>query len=149
MSDNADPDFDAGQDVRDGVDAWLNLVRQRAVKPSDPGDPKPDPSWDGLTRFTDRARRVLALARAAAKELQHEYVGTEHLLVGLAREGGGVAAAVLKDFGLLPEQLVVRTVELLGRGVKGTPPSEAELAGVMARLAELVDEYRANRKLGG
>lgn len=47
-------------------------------------------------RFTDRARKVLQLANQEAQRFNHEYVGTEHLLLGLIKEGGGVAANVLK-----------------------------------------------------
>ena len=47
--------------------------------------------------FTDRVRKVLALAREEAIRLQHDYVGTEHILLGLIREGEGVAAAVLSN----------------------------------------------------
>ena len=47
--------------------------------------------------FTDRVRKVLAMAREEAIRLQHDYVGTEHILLGLIREGEGVAAAVLTN----------------------------------------------------
>jgi ATP-dependent Clp protease ATP-binding subunit ClpC len=48
-------------------------------------------------RFTDRARRVMALANMEARRLEHEYIGTEHILLGMVREGSGVAANVLKN----------------------------------------------------
>src|SRR5579872_2166399 len=48
-------------------------------------------------RFTDRARKVMQLANQEAQRLNHEYIGTEHLLLGLAKEGSGVAAHVLKS----------------------------------------------------
>lgn len=51
-------------------------------------------------RFTDRARKVMQLANQEAQKLNHEYVGTEHLLLGLEREGGGVATRVLQDLGV-------------------------------------------------
>src|SRR5438876_12020412 len=53
-------------------------------------------------RFTDRARRVMGLARQEAQRFNHEYIGTEHYLLGLIQEGSGVAANVLKnlDIGL-------------------------------------------------
>ncbi|MCK4249267.1 MAG: ATP-dependent Clp protease ATP-binding subunit [Candidatus Omnitrophica bacterium] len=51
-------------------------------------------------RFTERARKVLILARDEAKHFNHDYVGTEHLLLGLIKEGQGVAAAVLQNLGL-------------------------------------------------
>ena len=50
--------------------------------------------------FTERVRRVLAMAREEAARLQHEYVGTEHILLGLIREGEGVAAAVLQNLSI-------------------------------------------------
>jgi len=48
-------------------------------------------------RFTDRARKVMQLANKEAQRLNHEYIGTEHILLGLVKEGAGVAARVLKD----------------------------------------------------
>ncbi|MGB3056973.1 MAG: Clp protease N-terminal domain-containing protein, partial [Candidatus Omnitrophota bacterium] len=49
----------------------------------------------GFDRFTERARKVILLAKEAAKRFNHDYIGTEHLLLGLVKEGEGVAAAVL------------------------------------------------------
>ncbi|MBT3240547.1 MAG: ATP-dependent Clp protease ATP-binding subunit [Chloroflexi bacterium] len=54
----------------------------------------------GLEKFTQRARRVLSLAHQEAEQLRHNYIGTEHLLLGLIREEGGVAARVLRELGL-------------------------------------------------
>ncbi|MCC6451011.1 MAG: hypothetical protein IT574_10695, partial [Candidatus Aureabacteria bacterium] len=51
-------------------------------------------------RFTDRARRVIILARKEADRFNHNYIGTEHLLMGLVREGDGVAAKVLSNLGV-------------------------------------------------
>src|ERR671914_565683 len=48
-------------------------------------------------RFTDRARKVMALANQEAQRFNHEYIGTEHILLGLVKEGSGVAANVLKN----------------------------------------------------
>ena len=48
-------------------------------------------------RFTDRARKVMALARQEAANFNHEYIGTEHILLGLVKVGSGVAAEVLKN----------------------------------------------------
>lgn len=55
---------------------------------------------DKMERFTQRARRVLSLAHEEAERLHHNYIGTEHLLIGLIREEGGVAGSVLRDLGL-------------------------------------------------
>jgi ATP-dependent Clp protease ATP-binding subunit ClpA len=57
----------------------------------------PRPSYD---HFTDRARRVLILANEEAQRLQHQYIGTEHILLGLVKQGSGVAANVLKSLGI-------------------------------------------------
>lgn len=54
----------------------------------------------GMERFTQRARRVLSLAHQEAERLRHNYIGTEHLLLGLLREEGGVAGRVLRELGL-------------------------------------------------
>jgi hypothetical protein len=51
----------------------------------------------GLQRFTDRARKVMQLANQEAQRFNHEYIGTEHILLGLVKEGSGVAANVLKN----------------------------------------------------
>ncbi len=51
-------------------------------------------------RFTDRARKVMAIANQEAQHLGHEYIGTEHILLGLIKEGSGVAANVLKNLGV-------------------------------------------------
>ncbi len=54
----------------------------------------------GMERFTQRARRVLSLAHQEAERMRHSYIGTEHLLLGLIREEGGVAGRVLRELGL-------------------------------------------------
>ena len=57
---------------------------------------------DKLDRFTKRARRVLTLAQEEALRLNHNYIGTEHLLLGLVREENGVAVKVLRELGVEP-----------------------------------------------
>ena len=66
--------------------------------------------------FTDRVRKVLAMAREEAIRLQHDYVGTEHLLLGLIREGEGVAAAVLTNLNVDLEQIHERVEESVRKG---------------------------------
>jgi hypothetical protein len=56
-------------------------------------------------RFTDRARKVMHLANQEAMRFKHEYVGTEHILLGLVREGSGVAASVFKNFNIDPRRI--------------------------------------------
>jgi len=58
----------------------------------------------GKTPFTPRVKKVLALAVTEAKALNHTYVGTEHILLGLLREGEGVAARILTNLDVSPEQ---------------------------------------------
>ena len=67
-------------------------------------------------RFTDRARRVIVLAQDVARELDHNYIGTEHILLGLIREGEGVAAHVLVDLGAGPDQTREKVLELVRGG---------------------------------
>ena len=66
--------------------------------------------------FTDRVRKVLAMAREEAIRLQHDYVGTEHILLGLIREGEGVAAAVLTNLNVDLEQIHERVEESVRKG---------------------------------
>jgi DNA-binding transcriptional regulator YhcF (GntR family) len=66
--------------------------------------------------FTDRTRKVLAMAREEAARLQHDYVGTEHILLGLIREGEGVAVAVLTKLSAAPQQVRERIETIVRRG---------------------------------
>src|SRR5437588_10520649 len=66
--------------------------------------------------FTDRVRRVLRLAREEAARLHHEYVGTEHILLGLIREGEGVAATVLTNLNVDLEEISRRIEETVKKG---------------------------------
>jgi len=71
---------------------------------------------DRFDKFTERARRVLSLAQEEAQRFQHNYIGTEHLLLGLVREGEGVAAKVLNNLGVDLNK-VRSTVEfIIGQG---------------------------------
>jgi ATP-dependent Clp protease ATP-binding subunit ClpC len=67
-------------------------------------------------RFTDRARRVVVLAQEEARILNHNYIGTEHILLGLLREGGGVAAKALESLGLRLEAVRQQVEEIIGKG---------------------------------
>src|SRR5881296_3194208 len=69
--------------------------------------------------FTDRVRRVLQLAREEAARLHHEYVGTEHILLGLIREGEGVAAAVLTNLNVDLEEVSAKIKETVKQGKAG------------------------------
>jgi ATP-dependent Clp protease ATP-binding subunit ClpA len=67
-------------------------------------------------RFTDRARRVVVLALEEARRLNHDDLGTEHLLLGLTREGQGVAAEALESLGIRLEAIRSQVEEVIGRG---------------------------------
>jgi ATP-dependent Clp protease ATP-binding subunit ClpC len=71
--------------------------------------------------YTSRAKKVLELAMSEARELNHSYVGTEHLLLGLLREEKGIAAQVLTDAGVNLEQARAETLRLLGSEMPQTP----------------------------
>jgi ATP-dependent Clp protease ATP-binding subunit ClpC len=67
-------------------------------------------------RFTDRARRVLVLAQEEARMLNHNYIGTEHILLGLIHEGEGVAAKALESLGISLEAVRQQVEEIVGQG---------------------------------
>ena len=67
-------------------------------------------------RFTDRARRVVVLAQEEARMLRHNYIGTEHILLGLVREGGGVAAMALESLNISLEAVRQQVGEIIGHG---------------------------------
>src|SRR5215510_13545371 len=67
-------------------------------------------------RFTDRARRVLVLAQEEARMLNHNYIGTEHILLGLIHEGEGVAAKALESLGISLEAVRAQVEEIIGHG---------------------------------
>ena len=100
---------------------------------------------DNLDRFTKRARRVLTTAQEEARNLNHRFIGTEHILLGLVAEEGGVAMRVLSELNITAEQ-VRRTVErTVGRGTRPAT-MQPSLTPRTKRVIELaVDEAR---KLG-
>ncbi|MEN0641682.1 ATP-dependent protease ATP-binding subunit ClpC [Alkalicoccobacillus gibsonii] len=71
-------------------------------------------------RFTERAQKVLALAQEEAIRLGHNNIGTEHILLGLIREGEGIAAKALQALGLGPEKLQKEVETLIGKGQEGS-----------------------------
>jgi len=74
-------------------------------------------------RFTDRARRVLVLAQEEARELNHAFIGTEHILLGLIKEGEGVAAKALDSLGITFEAVREKVEEAIGANGTPTPGS--------------------------
>ena len=70
-------------------------------------------------RFTDRARRVVVLAQEEARMLNHNYIGTEHILLGLIHEGEGVAAKALESLGISLDAVREQVQEIIGQGQQG------------------------------
>ncbi len=96
-------------------------------------------NWE---RFTQRARRVLSLAQEEAERLNHSYIGSEHVLIGLIREEGGVAGRVLRELGLEERRVQAMVERLSGVGTR-TPFTKIELSPSTKRILELaVDEAR-------
>src|SRR6516162_1283407 len=89
-------------------------------------------------RFTDRARRVMQLANQEARRFNHEYIGTEHILLGLTKEGSGVAANVLKNLGV-----DLRKVRIELEKIVQTGPDDALTTGRLPQTprAKKVIEY--------
>ena len=97
---------------------------------------------DRFDKFTERARRVLTLAQEEAQRFNHNYIGTEHLLLGLVREGDGVAAKVLANLGVELNKVRSAVEFIIGRGDRATT-GEIGLTPRAKSVIELaVDEAR-------
>lgn len=98
---------------------------------------------DRFDRFTERARRVLSLAQEEAQRFQHNYIGTEHLLLGLIREGEGVGARVLRNMGVDLADVRQSVEKIIGRGDRVVLGGEIGLTPRAKKVMELaVDEAR-------
>jgi excisionase family DNA binding protein len=94
-------------------------------------------------RFTKRAQAALTFAQDEARHLQHNYVGTEHLLLGLIREGGGVAGKVLRNLGADVQLLRQDVEKIIGHGDSDVSNANIPLTPRVKRVIELaVDEAR-------
>ncbi|MGI6697848.1 MAG: ATP-dependent Clp protease ATP-binding subunit [Clostridia bacterium] len=88
-------------------------------------------------RFTERAQKVLIIAQQEAAALGHNYVGTEHLLLGIVKEGKGIAAQVLKGMGVDSDKVIEKIEELTGRGDQGAVTQMIYLTPRTKRVLEL------------
>ncbi|HMK99381.1 MAG TPA: Clp protease N-terminal domain-containing protein [Acidimicrobiales bacterium] len=88
-------------------------------------------------RFTDRARASLSYAQDEARELGHDFIGTEHLLLGLLREGDGVAAKALEALGVSLEETRERVAEMIGTGSASDPASSPPFTPRAKKVLEL------------
>jgi ATP-dependent Clp protease ATP-binding subunit ClpA len=96
-------------------------------------------------RFTERARRVVVLAQEEARMLNHNYIGTEHLLLGLLREGEGVAAGALTSMGIELEMVRTQVEEIIGQG-QDAPAGHIPFTPRAKKVLEL--SLREARQLG-
>jgi ATP-dependent Clp protease ATP-binding subunit ClpC len=96
-------------------------------------------------RFTDRARRVVVLAQEEARMLNHNYIGTEHLLLGLIHEGQGVAATALESLGVSLEAVRAQVEEIIGQGQEA-PSGHIPFTPRAKKVLEL--SLRESRQLG-
>ncbi len=100
---------------------------------------------DMFDRFTDRARRVMVLAQEEARMLNHDYIGTEHILLGLIHEGEGVAAKALESLGISLDAVRQQVEEIIGQGQQA-PPGHIPFTPRAKTVLELAD--RETRALG-
>ncbi|MBQ0137830.1 MAG: ATP-dependent Clp protease ATP-binding subunit [Kurthia sp.] len=98
-----------------------------------------------FNRFTQRAQKVLQLAQEEAIRMKHEAIGTEHILLGLIREGGGIAAKALEAIEVSPEMIEAGIEELVGVGSKNVGPIVHYTPRAKKVIELSVDE---SRKLG-
>lgn len=102
----------SGASVNNPLDQLTQLIRKvLQAKFTTPAE-----VVDRFDRFTKRARHVLTLAQEEAQNFQHNYIGTEHLLLGLVREREGIAAQVLHNLGIEVNQVRSAVVAIIGRG---------------------------------
>ncbi len=87
-------------------------------------------------RFTDRARKIVVFAQQEARLLNHDYIGTEHLLLGLIREGEGLAAKALESMGISLEAVRAEVVDAVGEG-DGAPPGHIPFTARAKKVLEL------------
>ena len=113
----------------------LAAVRQQVEEIIGQGQQAPS---GGHIPFTPRAKKVLELAQREARALGHDYVGTEHILLGLIREGDGVAAQVLVTLGADLNRVRQQVVQLL-HGYQGRDVGEGSRRGKRARARQLDD----------
>src|SRR5215468_3970262 len=114
----------------------LDAVRQQVETTIGRGEEAPS----GHIPFTPRAKRVLELSLRESGQLGHNYIGTEHILLGLIREGEGVAAQVLVKLGADPNRVRQLVVQLLhGHGAEDRPKPRGMRAGVIEDVLARLD----------
>jgi ATP-dependent Clp protease ATP-binding subunit ClpC len=136
--------------VLKNLDVELRKIRLEIEKIVKPGS---NVIQMGQLPFTPRAKKVLELALEEANNLGHNYIGTEHLLLGLLRENESVAAQVLLNLGLKLEDVREEVLEFLGAEYQGTNPVEKNVAASKSKTPALdafgrdLTELARNQKL--
>src|ERR671917_1437960 len=103
-------------------------------------------------RFTERARQVVVLAHDEARSLKHNYIGTEHILLGLVRENEGVAARILLDFDADSEKIRNEVIRMLsgpggrrsGSGQASGAAAAGQAQGEGKKSSKLLDQFGRN-----
>ena len=124
--------------VLDALDITVEEVRAQVARIVGQGDEV----TTGQIPFTPRAKKVLELALREALSLGHNYIGTEHILLGLVRENEGVAARILLDFDADAEKIrneIIRMLSGPGRRTQGGAP-----AGQEKKSSKLLDQFGRN-----
>src|SRR6184192_815701 len=106
-------------------------------------------------RFTDRARKVMQLANQEAQRFNHEYIGTEHILLGLVKEGSGVAANVLKNLDIDLRKIRLEVEKIVQSGpdtvtmgrLRQTPLAKRAIQFSVNESQELGDKYIGSQHL--
>jgi len=95
-------------------------------------------------RFTDRARKVMGLARQEAQRFNHQYIGTEHILLGLIQEGSGVAANVLRNLDVDPDKIRVEVEKIVQDGPTMVTMGQLPFTPRAKKVLELASEEATN-----
>ncbi len=141
---------DANRVEQESLDAGAVVTRRwqggkgRSVHPytvsrEGRGDRVGNGSYDRVMfeRFTDRARRVVVLAQEESRLLNHNFIGTEHLLLGLIHDGEGVAAKALQSMSISTEAIRAQVIEVVGEGAGSAPSGHIPFTPRAKKVLEL------------
>src|SRR6185503_19954998 len=95
-------------------------------------------------RFTERARKVMSLARQEAQRFNHDYIGTEHILLGLVQEGSGVAAQVLRNLEVEPRKIRIEVEKIVKNGTNMVTMGQLPFTPRAKKVLELALEEAQN-----
>jgi ATP-dependent Clp protease ATP-binding subunit ClpA len=123
--------------VLEGLDITVEEVRAQVMRIIGQGD---EPPAGGMIPFTPRAKKVLELALREAMALGHNYIGTEHILLGVVRENEGVAARILLDFDADAEKIRNEVIRMLsGPTYREDPQLRTEVERLRAEKEEAIE----------